>query len=125
MDEVMESTDEGLTNDEVAKEVTAMNWPDKVDNLPASRLLPKYKALHKVLIHNLDPLTHRLDLSHERAIVFYKLGLNIALHLVMLIFEGPNNINIPIQVCFATSLLTWESIRWPLTDFLRTYLPWE
>ncbi|CAA2997592.1 Hypothetical predicted protein [Olea europaea subsp. europaea] len=44
MDEVIESTNEGLTNDEGSMEMIGMNWLDKVDNLPASRLLSENKV---------------------------------------------------------------------------------
>lgn len=63
MDEVVESSDVELTNDVVALKITSMNWSYKIVNLLASRLLPMYKVLHKILIHNLDP-THHSRISH-------------------------------------------------------------
>lgn len=65
MYEVLEASDEKLCNDVVSLELTDMNWPDKIENLLASKLLSKGKVLFKNLINNLDPLTHRFDMCQE------------------------------------------------------------
>ncbi|KAL2486596.1 hypothetical protein Adt_31352 [Abeliophyllum distichum] len=62
MVDVAITSDEELTKDSIAQEMTSSAWP-KADELNASRLLPKYKVLHRILINNIDPLTHRSNIS--------------------------------------------------------------
>lgn len=74
MDKVLVLANEGLNNDAMAIEMIGMNWLEKIHNIFASKLIPKYEVLHKLLIYNIDPLTQHLDLSLERAIILFKLG---------------------------------------------------
>lgn len=83
IDEVVEASDEELTKDAVASDLSGMNGPDKIKNSPASRLLSNYK----ILIHKLDPVTHRSDLSYERAVMLFKLETKVGLDLIKLIYE--------------------------------------
>ncbi|KAL2486792.1 Envelope-like protein [Abeliophyllum distichum] len=86
-------SDEELTKDSIAQEMTGSAWPEAVE-LTASRLLPKYKVLHRILINNIDPLTHRSDISGDRMVMLYKLGMCVRVDWVKMIFdrlvyEGP------------------------------------
>lgn len=74
----------------MALELNGMKWPDKIQNLPASGLLPKYKILFKILIHNLDSLTHHSDLSHETVVMLFIFGTKVGLDLIKLMFEKKN-----------------------------------
>lgn len=85
--EVLEDSDEELTIDAVARELTGRNWPNQVDNLLASGTTQKYKILFMILLHNLDPLTRRSDLSLERAILLFKLGTKLSLDLIKVNFD--------------------------------------
>lgn len=59
IDKVLKGNDDELTTNAVVKELIGRNWPNKVDNLPASRLAPKYIILFKNLLYNLDSPKYR------------------------------------------------------------------
>lgn len=66
IDEAFEGSDAELTIDVVARELIGRNLSDQVDKLSASKLTQKYKIIFKILLNNLDHITHRSDLSHRR-----------------------------------------------------------
>ncbi|KAL2532719.1 Uncharacterized protein Adt_06070 [Abeliophyllum distichum] len=72
MDDVAITSDEELTKDSIVQEMTGSAFSEAVE-LTASRLLPNYKVLYRILINNIDLLTHRYDISGPRRAKQYRL----------------------------------------------------
>ncbi|KAL2539282.1 Envelope-like protein [Abeliophyllum distichum] len=71
--------------DTLALELTGNPWPK--GKMTAALLTPKYKVLHKIALHNIDPIQHRSDIGMDKVELLYKLGTYYPLDIATIIFE--------------------------------------